>query len=249
MCFFSHPRYEGAFGCAWQLGVTFGQMMVSVFGLEWIFGTSESWQKIFLLGSIFPAVQIILVYCIPESPIFLAIKGKLSEAEDAKFALHKNRNVNKITSTDRGMIESFSLMLKSRALRNALFLSVMLPIIQQLTGINAIMFYSTQILIDAGVPDEWSGLATVGVGFINMLGVVAAIFLIEKTGRRRLFLLGLFGCGLFCFIETLLLSDAMPESSVIDYLSIIPVLLWLTAGNMRTFYKFFSIFCKIRTKM
>lgn len=87
------------------------------------------------------------------------------------------------------------------SLRIPMFIAIMVMLAQQLSGINAIMFYSTTIFKMASLNDSASQLATIGVGIVNVLMTFVSMILVEKAGRKTLLLVGFFG---MCVDTTLL---------------------------------------------
>ena len=85
-------------------------------------------------------------------------------------------------------------------------------VIQQFCGINAIVFYSTEIFENAGIPSEYSGLCSVGLGVFKWAFLWVALALIEKAGRRPLMIWGSIGMGLMCIAATILIGMDGEES-------------------------------------
>lgn len=93
-------------------------------------------------------------------------------------------------------------LLTNASLRIPMFIAVMVMLAQQLSGINAIMFYSTSIFEMANLKGSAAQLATIGVGVVNVLMTFVSMIMVEKAGRKTLLLIGFFG---MC-IDTTLLS-------------------------------------------
>lgn len=117
-------------------------------------------------------------------------------------------------------------MLQNRLLRRPLTIAIMMMLAQQLSGINAAIFFSTQIFRSAGLDASASQWASVGTGVINFLMTFVSMVLIDRSGRKTLMLTGL----LIMFISTglLFLSLLMVESVTgFSYLAIIAVNLFI----------------------
>jgi major inositol transporter-like SP family MFS transporter len=78
-------------------------------------------------------------------------------------------------------------------LRRIFFVGVGLAVIQQITGVNSIMYYGTQILADAGFGREAALSANIANGVISVLATFAGIWLLGKVGRRRMLITGQIG--------------------------------------------------------
>lgn len=97
----------------------------------------------------------------------------------------------------------------SRSMLPVLSLGMMLFCLQQLSGINVIIYYAPEIFKNLGFNNATGQiLATMGIGLVNMLVTIGAIFWVDKLGRRKLLLIGfsgafisLFALSLFSFIR------------------------------------------------
>ncbi|XP_007469432.1 PREDICTED: solute carrier family 2, facilitated glucose transporter member 3 isoform X1 [Lipotes vexillifer] len=207
---------RGAFGTLNQLGIVIGILVAQIFGLKIILGTKELWPL--LLGfTIIPAILqcAALPFC-PESPRFLLINRK--EEESAKELLQRLWGTQDVAQDIQEMKDESIRMAQEKKVtvleifrapsyRQPIIISIMLQLSQQLSGINAVFYYSTGIFKDAGVKEPI--YATIGAGVVNTIFTVVSVFLVEKAGRRTLHLIGLGGMA-FCSVLmtiSLLLKD------------------------------------------
>jgi SP family facilitated glucose transporter-like MFS transporter 1 len=84
-------------------------------------------------------------------------------------------------------------MLTNASLRSPLIIAVMMMLAQQLSGINAVIYFSTDIFKSAGLESETAQYATLGMGGMNVLMTIISLILIERAGRKTLMLVGLVG--------------------------------------------------------
>merc|ERR1711963_563150 len=103
---------------------------------------------------------------------------------------------------------------------------MMMMLAQQLSGINAAIFFSTSIFTSAGLNESEAQSATLGMGAMNVLMTFISLVLIEKAGRKTLMLIGL--CGMF-LMTTLLLAALLTFQTVsaMSYVAIIAVILFV----------------------
>ncbi|XP_053412681.1 solute carrier family 2, facilitated glucose transporter member 3 isoform X2 [Nycticebus coucang] len=212
----SPTALRGAFGTLNQLGIVIGILIAQIFGLEVILGSEELWPV--LLGfTIIPAVlqSVALPFC-PESPRFLLINRK--EEEKAKETLQQLWGTQDVSQDMQEMKDESARMAQEKRVtvlelfrapnyRQPIMISIVLQLSQQLSGINAVFYYSTGIFKDAGVQEPI--YATIGAGVVNTVFTVVSLFLVEKAGRRTLHMIGLGGMA-FCSIlmtVSLLLKD------------------------------------------
>ncbi|XP_061424045.1 solute carrier family 2, facilitated glucose transporter member 1-like isoform X1 [Lethenteron reissneri] len=209
----SPTELRGALGTLHQLAVVIGILFAQVLGMESLLGSESLWPL--LLGfTMVPSVAqlAVLPFC-PKSPRYLLInEGLDKEARQVLVRLRGTgdveRDMQEMREEQRQMQreESVSVLslLRSRAYRQPLVVSVVLHLSQQFSGINAIFFYSTSIFTNAGVPNPV--YATIGAGAVNVAFTVVSLFLVERAGRRTLHLVGLAGMGVCAIVMTIALS-------------------------------------------
>ncbi len=177
-----------------QLAITIG-IMCSYF-INYIFhNTQGSWRLMFAIG-IVPAIMLgIGMFFLPESPRWLVKQNRLNDAKNTLRYLRKSDQVDEELSE---IVKSFHKAKLSEVLakwiRPVLILGITLGFLQQVTGINTIIYYAPTIFQLAGFEDTSSSiLATIGIGVVNVLATIFAIYYLDKIGRRVLLLTGLIG--------------------------------------------------------
>ncbi|MPC90984.1 Glucose transporter type 1 [Portunus trituberculatus] len=111
-------------------------------------------------------------------------------------------------------------------LRIPLVISVMMMVAQQLSGINAVIFFSTEIYKSAGLNTDAALQATIAMGAMNVLMTFASLVMVEKFGRKTLMLVGLSGMlvDVFLLFICLLYKNS---HVVVGYLSIFLVIFFV----------------------
>uniref|UniRef100_F7IFU7 Solute carrier family 2, facilitated glucose transporter member 3 n=1 Tax=Callithrix jacchus TaxID=9483 RepID=F7IFU7_CALJA len=207
----SPTALRGAFGTLNQLGIVVGILVAQIFGLEFILGSEVLWPV--LLGfTILPAIlqSAALPFC-PESPRFLLINRK--EEENAKQILQRLWGTQDVSQDIQEMKEESARMSQEKQVtvlelfrvssyRQPIIISIVLQLSQQLSGINAVFYYSTGIFKDAGVQEPI--YATIGADTVFMTNIHVIFFLL-----RTLHMIGLGGMALCSLLMTvsLLLKD------------------------------------------
>ncbi|XP_030644441.1 solute carrier family 2, facilitated glucose transporter member 3a [Chanos chanos] len=219
---------RGAFGTLHQLGVVVGILIAQIFGLESLLGSDKLWPVLLAL-TVLPAVlQCILLPFCPESPRYLLIN--LNQEEQARKALVRLRGSEDVSKDMQEMKEESVKMamekkvtipelFRTAAYRQPLLIAVLLQLSQQLSGINAVFYYSTGIFESAGVKQPI--YATIGAGAVNTVFTVVSLFLVERAGRRTLHLIGLGGMAVSAVVMTIALMLKRIKS--LSYLSIAAV--------------------------
>ena len=166
------------------------------------------WRWMFW-GAAFPAVIFILLSCfIPESPRWLAMKGKSNEARKVltriggkEYAFHE---LEQMESTVEGQQSQGGLrLLFSRPFRKVLMLGVIVAVFQQWSGTNVIFNYAQEIFQSAGysLGDVLFNIVVTGVA--NVIFTIVAIYTVDRLGRRALMLLGAGGlAGIYLILGT-----------------------------------------------
>ncbi|TRY96198.1 hypothetical protein DNTS_009399 [Danionella cerebrum] len=228
---------RGAFGTLHQLGVVVGILIAQVFGLESLLGSDKLWPVLLSL-TVLPAVlQCALLPFCPESPRYLLIN--LNEEEQARKALVRLRGYEDVGKDMQEMKEESAKtalekkvtipeLFRSPAYRQPLLIAVMLQLSQQLSGINAVFYYSTGIFESAGVTQPI--YATIGAGVVNTVFTVVSLFLVERAGRRTLHLIGLGGMAISALVMTIALL--LKDIEALRYLSIAAVFAFVAMFEM-----------------
>lgn len=193
----SPPESRGWTVSIFQLAITLGILLAylvdyafaSIQGWRWMFGLAVVPAGIFALGMLF----------LPESPRWLAKRGHHDAAHKALLRIRGPA----AAETELREIES-SLSLSEEhgnwrdllipSLRPALLIGIGLAVLQQVTGINTVIYYAPIILQSAGISsDSGAILATAGIGAVNVLMTIVSMWLIDRAGRRPLLLTGIAG--------------------------------------------------------
>ncbi|KAF4100660.1 solute carrier family 2, facilitated glucose transporter member 3a isoform X2 [Onychostoma macrolepis] len=228
---------RGAFGTLHQLGVVVGILIAQIFGLEYLLGSDKLWPVLLALTVLPAVVQCILLPFCPESPRYLLIN--LNEEEQARKALVRLRGYEDVGKDMQEMKEESLKMamekkvtipelFRTAAYRQPLLIAVMLQLSQQLSGINAVFYYSTGIFESAGVNQPI--YATIGAGVVNTVFTIVSLFLVERAGRRTLHLIGLGGMAVSALFMTIALL--LKEIEALRYLSIAAIFAFVAMFEM-----------------
>ena len=191
-------RIRGAFVTLNQLAIVTGILVA--YCVDYVFSGTGNWRAMFI-SAVFPSVVLLIALVfLPESPRWLAARGRLDEAlgilsrvETAEEAQRDLQELRDVTETDN---LSFRDLFAPR-FRRPLLIGVLLAIFQQITGVNTIIYYTPTILQMAGFESASSALlATVLVGAVNLVATIVSLLLLDRAGRRPLLLLGIAGMGL-----------------------------------------------------
>jgi sugar porter (SP) family MFS transporter len=159
-------------------------------------GGETSWR--WMLGvQAFPSLLFLaLIYFIPESPRWLILKkGEIGRALEILRIINPLNCDQELKSIQDSSLHAgaSSTSLFSSQYKTPVILAVLFAFFNQVSGINAIIYYAPRIFEMAGLGAHSSLLSTVGIGLINFIFTLLGINIIDKVGRRTLMLVGSFG--------------------------------------------------------
>ncbi|HEV2387896.1 MAG TPA: sugar porter family MFS transporter [Candidatus Acidoferrales bacterium] len=141
-------------------------------------------------------VFLLLLFFIPRSIRWLVAKGRLEEARQALEALGRSRSeleLQSIVASVAGGPAAGAPALFAARNRLPIFLAVSIAMFNQLSGINAILYYLNDIFARAGFSKVSADLQAVAIGATNLLFTIAAMSVIDRIGRKSLLLAGSVG--------------------------------------------------------
>jgi sugar porter (SP) family MFS transporter len=141
---------------------------------------------------------------VPESPRWLFFHHR---AKDAQSVLESYTDAIGVRQFLEDIQEGLKTPLEQRwselwnpAVRGALFIAVGLTVLQQVTGINTVIYYGPQIFELAGITSHANAiLATLLVAIMNIIGTIVGIMLVDRVGRKPLLYLGVGGMAIALF--------------------------------------------------
>ncbi|MBC1356631.1 sugar porter family MFS transporter [Listeria booriae] len=186
-----------------ELMIVTGQLLAFTFNA--IIGTTlgedgNVWRYMLVIATIPAVVLWFGMLILPESPRWLASKGKIGDAlrvlqqireqnmAEAELTEIKD-NITAEAALDKATFKDLSV----KWVRRILFIGLGIAVVQQITGVNSIMYYGTEILRDAGFGTEAALIGNIANGVISVLATFVGIYLLGKVGRRPMLITGLIG--------------------------------------------------------
>jgi len=180
-----------------QLAITVGILLAYI--VDYAFVRIQGWRWMFGLAVVPAAIFALGMLYLPESPRWLA---RMKQQSEARAVLARIRGAGDVEEELRAIESSLEHAhehgrlsdLFTSSVRPALVVGVGLAILQQVTGINTVIYYAPLIMQSAGIPSASGAiLATAGIGAVNVLMTVVSMWLIDRAGRRPLLLTGIAG--------------------------------------------------------
>ncbi len=163
----------------------------------------NAWR--WMLGiELIPAVfYMIMMFFVPNSPRWLMMKNKPAKATKVLERLHgpayaktEFEEIQKNLSQEQNKTKVGLIDLLNPGLRYVLVIGLVVGVLQQITGINAVFFYATSIFEQTGIGTDAAFAQSVIVGLINVAFTILVMVLIDRMGRRPLLLIGIAGIAI-----------------------------------------------------
>ncbi|WP_438381910.1 sugar porter family MFS transporter [Asaia sp. BMEF1] len=224
-------QHRGGLISIYQLMITIGILLAFV--SDAIFSYYAAWRWMLGVVAIPGAVFLVGSFFLPDSPRWLMLRGRDDEALKTLISLRPSRaeaesEIREIQGRLRQKQRGLSMFLENPNFRRSVVLGVGLQIVQQLTGINVVMYYAPRIFEVAGFGQDGQMWGTAIVGLVNMLATFIAIGFVDRWGRRPMLVAGfaIMACGMGAL--AVLLSMGGESSEITHYLAVAVLLLFIT---------------------
>lgn len=186
---------RGRLVALYQFNIVFGILMAFLFNY-FLNGLGEnSWRWMMGIQTVPAVLYSLLVLTIPESPRWLVSKYRNDEAKAILKIINPDENVDKmivdITANDDQADKNETIFIKKY--RFPLILAFLIALFNQLSGINAFLYYAPRIFQEAGLGESTALLSSIGIGVTNLIFTLIGVSLIDRLGRKTLMYIGSFG--------------------------------------------------------
>jgi MFS transporter, SP family, arabinose:H+ symporter len=193
------PKYRGRLTGMFQFNIVFG-ILIAFLSNSLISGIGENAWRWMLGVETIPALLFTL-FCIglPESPRWLIIhKNDRAGGKEVLKKVNPDLNEGEMDSLINEIVASGNVKKQSRAffskrLLTPIFLAFLIAFFNQLSGINAILYYAPRIFEMTGLESQAALLQSVGIGITNLIFTFVGLWLIDRLGRRTLLFIGSIG--------------------------------------------------------
>lgn len=179
----------------YQFNIVFG-ILIAFFSNYLLNGIGENaWRWMVGVEAIPAVLYTVFAFSLPKSPRWLLTKFRNSEAKTVLQIINPDLDPEKLMMEIKNEMENTvpheNIFIKKY--RFPLILAFCIAFFNQLSGINAFLYYAPRIMTEAGLAESSALLSSIGIGVTNMLFTLLGIYLIDRVGRKQLMYAGSIG--------------------------------------------------------
>lgn len=227
----SPAKYRGRMVSMYQLFIVTGILISYLINYLLHDIGENNWRWMFASGAIPSLVLMVLLIFVTDTPRFLYLKGKREKALEvltriggAELAVQEMAEIQK---SNNGKPITYRMLL-TPSLRKPLIVGFILAVFVQLSGINTIIDYAPKIFSTAGWEMDAGLFATFGIGIVNFLCTWVSIMIIDRFGRRPMYIIG--SAGMTLTMLVLMITGFAGEFSGLKVLVLIVVFIMFFAS-------------------
>ena len=176
----------------YQFNIVFG-ILIAFFSNYLLNGIGDNdWRWMIGVEAIPAVIYTIFALSIPKSPRWLISKLRFDEAKKVLGVIYPGSDVEQlmleINTDNEGIVKGENIFIKKY--RYPLILAFLIAFFNQLSGINAFLYYAPRIFEEAGLGESTALLSSIGIGVTNMVFTLIGVFLIDRLGRKQLMYYG-----------------------------------------------------------
>ena len=183
----SPPERRGTMVSLYQFAITLGFVLAYFVNYLILVNlhVADLWRVMLGAEAVFTLLFFAVIFFIPESPRWLAIRGGVIDA-----ALPGEKGCGRAVSMKPPVTGIPWGELAKPGIVKAILIGCAIAVLGQFMGVNAVLYYGPEIFADAGFAAKESSFSTVLVGLVNMLSTILAVFLMDRAGRKALVYFG-----------------------------------------------------------
>ena len=189
------PKDRGRLVSLYQFNIVLGILIAYLSNYLLRDTGAQPWRWMVGVEAIPAFIYIIFVMFIPKSPRWLISKSRTEEAtkilEDINSDGDLEKRMLEIKKQSENQITGENIFMKKH--RFLLILAFLVAFFNQLSGINAFLYYAPRIFESAGLEANTALLSSIGIGVVNLLFTLLGVFLIDRVGRKKLMFVGSIG--------------------------------------------------------
>lgn len=155
----------------------------------------NAWRWMIGIEALPAIIYTLFVLTVPKSPRWLLTKFRNDEAKDVLKLINPDQDIEKllleINEDSKNVTTGENIFIKKY--RFPLLLAFLMAFFNQLSGINAFLYYAPRIFEEAGLGESTALLSSIGIGLINLIFTLLGVFFIDRVGRKKLMYVGSIG--------------------------------------------------------
>lgn len=187
-------EYRGRLTAIFQFNLVLGILLAYV--SNWVINDGSAWRLMLGVETVPALLFVILLFYVPKSPRWLVVKH--GDVEGARKVLNMIDPDNAeaalaaIETTDTTKKSGIGVAFSGKY-NLPLLLAFLFAFFNQVSGINAVIYYAPRIFASAGMEQSSALLSSVGIGVVNLVATMIGLALIDRFGRRFLMYIGSIG--------------------------------------------------------
>jgi SP family arabinose:H+ symporter-like MFS transporter len=186
--------FRGRMVALYQLAIVAGILLAYMVNYLLTSYGNNNWRLMFASQAAPATLFFIALFLVPETPRWLISNGFSSRAFDILFKTggqaYADAEQASISENFRKESKGTVADLFHTSYRKVILMGITIAIFQQITGINAILYYAPEIFKKTGVSAANASIQTIAIGIFMFLSTLVAIWLVDRTGRKKLLLIG-----------------------------------------------------------
>lgn len=177
----------------YQFNIVFG-ILAAFLSNYFLNGIGDNAWRWMLGVEALPAIlYTIFTLGIPKSPRWLISRSRIKEAKDVLRLIYPDRDPETLMlEINSAKVEKSENIFLGKY-KTPLLLAFLIAFFNQMSGINAFLYYAPRIFEEAGLAENTSLLSSIGIGVVNLLFTLIGIYLIDRVGRKKLMYVGSIG--------------------------------------------------------
>ncbi|XP_076839322.1 solute carrier family 2 member 15b [Brachyhypopomus gauderio] len=232
---------RGFLGLVPSIFICIGVFLAQILGLQEILGEEQHWPLFLSLSAVPTFIQLMLLPWFPESPRYLLIEKHNLHATVTALKVYRGKannqgEVEEMQEEQRFLSNvqtaSVCALLRDRTVRRQVLTVAVINVGMQLSGIDAIWFYTNSIFENAGIHAAQVQYTTVGTGAIEVIAGLVGCFIIERIGRKPLMIGGFSFMGICCagITLSLILQAHVPFMHYVSVVCVVGIIAGFCIG-------------------
>lgn len=189
-------KNRGRLVALYQFNIVFGILMAYISNSVLRGIGDASWRWMIGVEAVPAFIYTVMVLGVPRSPRWLiTIKNEVAEAKLVLEKIHPDKAIGPIieqikSDHARGQVSGRNEPLVQPKYHRLIFLAFLIAFFNQLSGINAVLYYAPRIFAEAGLGEQTAFISSIGLGLINLVATLLGLYLIDRIGRKTLMYIG-----------------------------------------------------------